>query len=77
MVATPKALRLPGLAKLNDELTHEVEERKQTEAALRQSEQRLQNNEERLRQALAEREALLTSERNARSEAERANCSER
>ena len=73
IVATPEALRLPGLAKLNDELTHEVEERKQSEAALRQSEQRLQDNEDRLRQALAEREALLISERNARSEAEHAN----
>ena len=70
--ATPKALRLPGLAKLNAELTHEIEERKQTEVALRQGELRLQNNEERLRQALADREALLTSERNARSDAERA-----
>ena len=73
IVATPKALRLPGLAKLNDELTHEVEERKQSEAALRQSETRLQENENRLQQALAEREALLTSERSARSEAEHAN----
>ena len=73
IVATPKALRLPGLAKLNDELTHEVEERKQSEAALRQSETRLQENENRLQQALADREALLTSERSARSEAEHAN----
>ena len=73
VVATPQALRLPGMAKLNTELTQEVEERKQTESALRQSEQRLQVNEERLRQALAERETLLASERNARSEAERAN----
>jgi signal transduction histidine kinase len=72
VVATPKALRLPGLAKLNDELTHEVEERKQSEAALRQSETRLQENENRLQLALAEREALLTSERSARSEAEHA-----
>jgi signal transduction histidine kinase len=73
VIATPKALRLPGLAIVNTELRHEVDERKQTESALRLSEQRLQENEERLRQALAERECLLTSERNARSEAERAN----
>jgi signal transduction histidine kinase/ActR/RegA family two-component response regulator len=73
VVATPQALRLPGLAKLNDELRSEVEERKQTESALRQSEQRLQENEDRLRQALAERETLLANERDARGEAERAN----
>ena len=30
-LVTPKALRLPGLARLNDELTHEIEERRKTE----------------------------------------------
>jgi signal transduction histidine kinase/CheY-like chemotaxis protein len=73
VVAAPKALRLPGLARLNEELRNEVEERKQTETALRQSEQRLQDNEDRLRQALKERETLLANERDARGEAERAN----
>ena len=38
---TPQALRLPGLAKLNSELTHEIDERRQTESALRTSERRL------------------------------------
>ena len=73
VVAAPQALRLPGLAKLNDELSREVDERRNTEAALRESERRLQENEEQLRQALSDREMLLASERNARSEAERAN----
>jgi signal transduction histidine kinase/ActR/RegA family two-component response regulator len=73
IVTAPKALRLPGLAKLNEELRNEVEERKQTESALRKSEQRLQENEDRLRNALDERETLLANERDARSEAERAN----
>ncbi len=31
-LVTPKALRLPGLARLNEELTREVEERKKTES---------------------------------------------
>src|SRR5262249_12299993 len=62
----PKGLRLPGLAKLNAELSREVEERKRTEAALRESERQLKVKE-------AEREELLASERAARSDAERAN----
>jgi signal transduction histidine kinase len=62
----PKALRLPGLAKLNTELSREVEERKRTEAALRESERQLKVKE-------AEREELLASERAARGDAERAN----
>jgi PAS domain S-box-containing protein len=37
----PKALHLPGLATLNAELTTEIEERKRTEQALRESEERL------------------------------------
>ena len=39
IVIMPLALRLPGLAKLNEELTREIEERKQTEAALRDADQ--------------------------------------
>lgn len=37
----PKALHLPGLAALNTELTSEIEERKRTEQALRDSQERL------------------------------------
>jgi signal transduction histidine kinase/CheY-like chemotaxis protein len=55
----PKALHLPGLAKLNTQLRSEVEERKRAEAALRESEEKLAN--------------LLASEREARADAERAN----
>lgn len=55
----PRALHLPGLARLNDELRAEVEERKRAEAALRGSEGKLGE--------------LLASEREARAEAERAN----
>jgi signal transduction histidine kinase/ActR/RegA family two-component response regulator len=54
----PKALNFPGLAKLNDELRGEVEERRRVEEALRRSEEKLA--------------ALLASERDARGEAERA-----
>jgi signal transduction histidine kinase len=54
----PKALHLPGLAKLNNELRGEVEERRRVEEALRRSEEKLA--------------ALLASEREARGEAERA-----
>ncbi|HEY2827039.1 MAG TPA: ATP-binding protein [Pirellulales bacterium] len=72
-LVTPKALRLPGLAKLNAELTREVEDRKRTETALRQSEQRLQEQEDKLRRALTEREELLKNEQMARGEAEQAN----
>ncbi|MDX1947529.1 MAG: ATP-binding protein [Pirellulaceae bacterium] len=57
----PQALNLPGLAKLNEELKVEVEERKRVEMALRESEGKLAS--------------LLASEREARSEAERANRS--
>jgi PAS domain S-box-containing protein len=38
---TPEALKLPGLATLNNELAGEIEERKRTEQALRESEERL------------------------------------
>jgi len=55
----PVALQFPGLAKLNTELRSEVETRKGVEEALRKSEDKLAK--------------LLTSEREARSEAERAN----
>jgi signal transduction histidine kinase/ActR/RegA family two-component response regulator len=55
----PQALNLPGLAKLNEELRGEVEERRRMEEALRRSEEKLAE--------------LLASEREARSEAERAN----
>jgi signal transduction histidine kinase/FixJ family two-component response regulator len=55
----PKALHLPGLAKLNDELRGEVHERRRIETALRESEEKLAN--------------LLASEREARGQAERAN----
>ncbi len=65
-VITPKALKLPGLAILNSSLTREVQERKQTEEALRESERQLRAQEN-------EREQLLASERAARGEAERAN----
>jgi signal transduction histidine kinase/ActR/RegA family two-component response regulator len=55
----PQALHLPGLATLNAELKTEIEERKRTELALRESE--------------VERETLLNSEREARLTAEQAN----
>jgi signal transduction histidine kinase/CheY-like chemotaxis protein len=55
----PKALHLPGLARLNDELRGEVEERRRVEAALRESEEKMAG--------------LLASEREARGQAERAN----
>ena len=55
----PKALHLPGLAKLNDKLRGEVDERRRIEAALRDSEDKLAT--------------LLASEREARGQAERAN----
>lgn len=55
----PEALKVPGMAKLNTELLSEVETRKRVEAALRESEDKLAG--------------LLQSERDARSEAERAN----
>src|SRR5205823_5696470 len=55
----PRALHLPGLARLNDELKAEVDERKGAETALRASEEKLGH--------------LLASEREARGEAERAN----
>jgi signal transduction histidine kinase/ActR/RegA family two-component response regulator len=55
----PQALHLPGLAKLNDELRGEVDERRRVEAALRTSEGQLAQ--------------LLESERSARGDAERAN----
>lgn len=54
----PEAIKLPGLAKLNSELSREVDERKLSELALRESEKRLRENE--------------ASERSARAEAERA-----
>jgi signal transduction histidine kinase/ActR/RegA family two-component response regulator len=54
----PQVLHLPGLAKLNTELREEVEQRTRIETALRQSEEKLAS--------------LLTSERQARAEAERA-----
>jgi signal transduction histidine kinase/ActR/RegA family two-component response regulator len=54
----PQVLHLPGLAKLNTELREEVTERTRIETALRQSEEKLAS--------------LLTSERQARAEAERA-----
>src|SRR5262249_16900189 len=55
----PKALHLPGLTKLNEELRGEVNERRRVEEALRQSEEKLAG--------------LLASEREARGQAERAN----
>lgn len=55
----PKALHLPGLAKLNAELRGEVDERRRVEAALRESEEKMVG--------------LLASEREARGQAERAN----
>jgi signal transduction histidine kinase/ActR/RegA family two-component response regulator len=55
----PQALHFPGLAKLNTELRHEVDERKRVEVALRNSEEKLAG--------------LLASEREAREEAEQAN----
>ncbi|HYO24325.1 MAG TPA: ATP-binding protein, partial [Lacipirellulaceae bacterium] len=54
----PHVLHWPGLAKLNTELREEVAERTRVETALRQSEEKLAG--------------LLTSERQARAEAERA-----
>ncbi len=63
---TPAALKFPGLATLNAELTHEVQERKDAEEQLRRG-------EDRLKLALSDRERLLESERIARAEAERAN----
>lgn len=39
VLVMPSALRFPGLAKLNDALTREIEDRRQTEAALRQTEE--------------------------------------
>jgi len=55
----PQALHFPGLARLNSELRNEVDERKRIELALRESEDKLN--------------VLLTSEREARGDAERAN----
>jgi signal transduction histidine kinase/CheY-like chemotaxis protein len=55
----PQVLHFPGLAKLNKELMTEVEVRKRIEGELRRSEERLGD--------------LLGSERQARSDAERAN----
>lgn len=55
----PQVLHFPGLAKLNNELRKEVDERARIESALRESETKL--------------ERLLASERDARSDAERAN----
>src|SRR3982750_2750163 len=55
----PKALHLPGLAKLNADLRGEVDERRRVESALRESEGKLAS--------------LLASEREARGQAERAN----
>jgi signal transduction histidine kinase/ActR/RegA family two-component response regulator len=55
----PKALHLPGLAKLNAELRGEVDERRRVETALRESEEKLAT--------------LLSSEREARGQAEQAN----
>jgi signal transduction histidine kinase/CheY-like chemotaxis protein len=55
----PQALHLPGLARLNNELRGEVEERKRVEQALRDSEEQLAS--------------LLESERAARGDAEHAN----
>jgi signal transduction histidine kinase/ActR/RegA family two-component response regulator len=55
----PKALHLPGLAKLNAELRSEVDERRKVESALRESEGKMVD--------------LLASEREARGQAERAN----
>ncbi len=55
----PQVLHFPGLAKLNEELRSEVEERRRVEDALRESEEKLAE--------------LLASEREARGEAERAN----
>jgi signal transduction histidine kinase/CheY-like chemotaxis protein len=56
---TPQALHLPGLAKLNNELRDEIDERKRAEEAVRRSEVKLQE--------------LLVREREARSDAEMAN----
>ncbi len=55
----PRALHFPGMARVNSQLQDEVEIRKRTEEALRHSEEQLAK--------------LLQSEREARSEAERAN----
>jgi signal transduction histidine kinase/ActR/RegA family two-component response regulator len=66
VLIAPEALRLPGLSKLNSELTREIEDRKQAETSLREREQQLRAKE-------AEREALLASERSARGESEKAN----
>jgi signal transduction histidine kinase/ActR/RegA family two-component response regulator len=55
----PQALKYPGMARLNNELLGEVENRKRVETALRESEDKLAG--------------LLQSEREARGEAERAN----
>jgi signal transduction histidine kinase/ActR/RegA family two-component response regulator len=55
----PQALKFPGMARLNTELLGEVENRKRVETALRESEDKLAG--------------FLHSEREARSEAERAN----
>jgi len=55
----PQVLHFPGLARLNNELRAEVNERSRIEKALRMSEERLED--------------LLASERQARADAERAN----
>jgi signal transduction histidine kinase/CheY-like chemotaxis protein len=55
----PHALQFPGLARLNEDLRKEVDERKRVEEALRESEDKLAG--------------LLNSERSARTDAERAN----
>jgi signal transduction histidine kinase/ActR/RegA family two-component response regulator len=55
----PRALHLPGIARMNSQLMNEVEMRKRTEDALRHSEDKLAR--------------LLQSEREARADAERAN----
>ena len=59
VVVVPQALSLPGLARLNAELRGEVDERRRMEDALRASEEKLAD--------------LLERERDARSEAEKAN----
>jgi signal transduction histidine kinase/ActR/RegA family two-component response regulator len=59
VVIVPQALHLPGLARLNAKLHGEIDERKRAEEALRQSEDQLAG--------------LLSSEKHARAEAERAN----
>jgi signal transduction histidine kinase len=55
----PQALHLPGLARLNIQLRGQMDERQRVEEALRESEEKLAH--------------LLTSERAARGQAERAN----